>query len=245
MISQPRPKSTLERRTNPRHPTECTAAKHFRLRTATPLRRPGRAEQLSAAWARQRKNGPSKRRNFRLVGRCESTRSSSFAAKQGAPRRTTKPPGPSKPGTGLEDYLTIPVCSCTQSPRQLLPRRNGRSNRGILEQARLFLQRQNYANIRPEDRQRFEQLTVREENQREASSNWKLFRNRFRYQATKAKSKSSGRIKERKKSIRIETPPEEKTIPTSPVPSRNPAAAAWWNDRSKQKLRRQRSSQER
>ena len=69
----------------------------------------------------------------------------------------------------------------------------------------------NYDKFLAQKTQRNEQLRAAYRNQRERIEQLKVFINRFRYQATKAKQVQS-RIKELERIERIEVPPEEKTI---------------------------------
>ena len=76
---------------------------------------------------------------------------------------------------------------------------------------RVYFYTGNYDKYLAEKTQRREQLEAAYRNQRERIEQLKVFINRFRYQATKAKQVQS-RIKELEKMDRIEIPPEEKTI---------------------------------
>jgi ATP-binding cassette, subfamily F, member 3 len=69
----------------------------------------------------------------------------------------------------------------------------------------------NYDHYLEQKTERREQLQAAYRNQRERIEQLEAFINRFRYQATKAKQVQS-RIKELEKMVRIEIPPEEKTI---------------------------------
>lgn len=76
---------------------------------------------------------------------------------------------------------------------------------------KIWSYRGNYEKYLAEKNQRQEQLEAAYRNQRERIEQLEVFINRFRYQATKAKQVQS-RIKELEGMVRIELPPEEKTI---------------------------------